>query len=124
MNLNNWPAYAIGGAYLLLLGALATLLVINADLRAAKAADDAARALLVAQNKEWARKTAVTNAALAKIHAADAANAKAIAKAQEDAARAGKKLKQQAATIANFSFTGSDCEQMQSIHNAYLELQP
>jgi len=121
MNFNGWIAAIAGGAYLLLLGALGVLLVINADLRASLASADAARALLQSQNQQWAAKAAATDAALAKIKALDAANAKAIAKAEAAATAAAKKLQAQAASIASLAFTGSDCAQVLALRAAYLK---
>lgn len=124
MTINAWVAYVIGGLYLLLLGVLAVLLVINADQRAALAKAEAARSVLQTQNKDWAEKTAAADAALAKIKAADAANAKAIAKAEAAATAGEKKLADKAAAIAALKFSGSDCMQVMALAKSYLEHRP
>ena len=123
MTINVWLAYIVGGLYLLLLGALAVLLVINADQRAALAAANSAAVVLQAQNKQWAAKTAATDAALAKNRAAEAANAKAIAKAQAAARQAGQMLKDQAAHIAALRLTGNDCAQIKTLRDQWMQRQ-
>jgi hypothetical protein len=124
MTVNAWAAYVIGGIFLLLLGVLAVLLVINANQRAALAKSDAVRSVLQTQNKDWAEKTAASDAALAKIKAADAANAERIAKAEAAATASEKKLLQKAAAIAALKFSGSDCAQVTALAKNYLEHRP
>lgn len=124
MTINAWVAYVIGGFYLLLLGVLAIVLVINADQRASLAKADAVRSILQTENKNWAEKTAAADAALAKITAADTANAKAIAKAEVAAAASEKKLAAEAAAIAALKFTGNDCAQIAALAKNYLEHRP
>lgn len=119
MTINVWAAYIVSGAFVLLLGALAVVLVINADLRASIAAGDAARSLLQSQNSAWAQRTAATNKAFARIKAADEANAKAIASAEIAATAAEKKLKEKAAAIAGFKLTGKDCDGVLALREFY-----
>ncbi len=121
MTINSWIASIGGGSLLLLLGALAIVLVINADLRASIAADDAAKALLLSENKQWAEKVAANNAALAKIKNAAAVKTVTIEKAQRTTAALAKKLQEQAAAIASFKFAGDDCAQILALHHAYME---
>jgi hypothetical protein len=121
MTINAWVAYIMGGAFLILLAALAVLLIINADLRASLAKSDAAQSVLQSQNKDWAEKMAARNAALAKIKAADAANAKRIKKAEAAATASEKKLTDEATALAALKFTGSDCDQATALAKIYLE---
>jgi hypothetical protein len=121
MNINIWVTYIVGGAILLLLATLAVLLIINADQRATIAGDDAAKSMLTAQNRDWAQKAAATDAALARIRTADAANAAAIKKAQKAAAAAEQKLTAEAGAIADFSFGGSECDEVMAVKQAYME---
>lgn len=124
MNINSWIIWGASGVVLLLLGALAVLLIINADQRAALAADDAARVLLQTQNKAWAEKMALSNAGVAALKTADAANAKTIARAEAVSSVQEKKLANEAALIAALKFPGSDCDQVIALDKFYLGQKP
>ncbi|MGE3622958.1 MAG: hypothetical protein AB7H77_03660 [Bdellovibrionales bacterium] len=120
MNFSHWIAAVMGGFTLLLAGAVAVLLTVNAGQRTELGKAQAARAVLEEANRGWAEKTRRASAALAALAAADQARAAAAARAEKRAAVEARKLEMEAAALAAFTAPGAECAAVTALRDFYL----